>query len=507
MTAMKLLIAAIIAMHLALPAHAQSYENLGPGVNSKYGEIAPYITPDGKKLFFVRTDHPANSLAPDRTQDIWFSKRESNGAWSEAKHLGKPFNTSYFNSVFYQSADGNTRLIRGAYKNGSFKGSGFSLTYLTKDGWSEPEKVKVKKYEGMVKGNVSGICMGNDNKTMVLYISEKNNTSDLYVSFLQNDGSWSQPVSLGPGINTAGDETTPFLAADGVTLYFSSDRQGGYGSNDIYMTRRLDESWTSWSAPVNLGPSVNSNDWDAYYTIPASGDYAYMVSGKNSYGGTDIVRIKLKEDIKPNPVVLITGKVLDAKTNQPVSAKIEYSLLRDGKQVGIASSNASTGEYQIILPYGKFYSFKAEGEGYYSVSENMDLTDLKEYKEITRNLYLAPVEVGQVVRLNNIFFEFGKAVLKEESFVELDNVVTFMNKNPVMEIAIAGHTDNVGADEANLKLSGERAKAVLDYLISKGISASRLTSKGYGETQPVGSNDTEEGKQQNRRVEFRIVKK
>ena len=235
----------------------------------------------------------------------------------------------------------------------------------------------------MSNGKSAGICIGSDNKTMLLYLSEqdeKKSNYNLYVSFYQKDNTWSAPEPLGSDINTAYYEIAPFLAADNTTLYFSSDRPGGYGSNDIYMSRRLDDTWKKWSAPVNLGPAVNSNEWDAYYTIPASGNYAYMVSGNNSYGGMDIVKIRLAEEVKPKPVVLLRGKVLDAKTKQPVAADIAYHYLPDGNEAGIASSNMSSGEYQIILPFGHTYGYRAEAAGYYAVSENRDLKELKEYK-------------------------------------------------------------------------------------------------------------------------------
>ena len=495
---------------LAASLYSQTFENAGPSVNSKYDELAPYITPDGKKLFFVRENHPQNTLMPERTQDIWYCKLEEDGKWSTAKHLGAPFNKTWYNSVFYQSADGNARIIRGDFKKGSFKGSGFSATHLLKDGWSEPEGINVKKYERMSNGKSAGICIGSDNKTMLLYLSEqdeKKSNYNLYVSFYQKDNTWSAPEPLGSDINTAYYEIAPFLAADNTTLYFSSDRPGGYGSNDIYMSRRLDDTWKKWSAPVNLGPAVNSNEWDAYYTIPASGNYAYMVSGKNSYGGMDIVKIRLAEEVKPKPVVLLRGKVLDAKTKQPVAADIAYHYLPDGNEAGIASSNMSSGEYQIILPFGHTYGYRAEAAGYYAVSENLDLKELKEYKELVQDLYLVPIQTGEVVRLNNIFFNTGKWELQAESFIELNRVAQLLNDNPTMQIEISGHTDNVGTDDFNITLSGNRAKAVVDYLISKGITTERLSSKGFGKTKPVAPNDTEEGRKDNRRVEFTIVKK
>jgi outer membrane protein OmpA-like peptidoglycan-associated protein len=211
--------------------------------------------------------------------------------------------------------------------------------------------------------------------------------------------------------------------------------------------------------------------------------------------------------VRPKPVVLITGRVLDQKTGKPLSAEIVYNLITGGDPIGSAISNEETGEYQIVLPYGKNYRFNAIASGYYAVSENMDLSDLKEYKEIKRDLYLVPIEVGQVVRLNNIFFEFGRAELKQESFNELDRVVTLLTENPSMSIEIAGHTDNVGSDVDNLKLSQDRANAVVAYIVSKGISATRIVSKGYGESIAIADNSTEEGRAVNRRVEFKIINK
>ena len=267
------------------------------------------------------------------------------------------------------------------------------------------------------------------------------------------------------------------------------------------MSKRLDDTWQNWTEPVNLGPQINSSAWDAYFTIPASGDYFYMI--RNG----DLVKIKAKEEQKPNPVVLITGKVLNSKTNEPIGTAINYFDLATGNEIGIASSNPKTGEFTIILPYGKNYSFKATAQGYYSVTENLDLSAVSSYKEISKNLLLSPIETGQVIRINNIFFETAKSILKQESFFELDNLAKLLTDNPSMEIFIAGHTDNVGNDEYNNKLSKERAAAVVTYLTGKNIVASRLTSDGFGKTKPVADNSNDDGKALNRRVEFTINKK
>ncbi|MGZ3865843.1 MAG: OmpA family protein [Bacteroidia bacterium] len=481
--------------------------NLGAKVNSYADEIAPIISPDEKTLYYIRSAHAQNKY--NTGEDIWFSQFDkADTSWGDAQHMGLPFNTETVNKVVGITPDGNTMLVKGAYKNGKSQGLGFSFTKRIVGGWSVPEKIKLKDYDDMAKGGYVGSYYANDGKTLLLSFSENaERENDLYVSFLKENGSWSRPMNLTSSINTDYKEDTPFLASDGVTLYFSSDRPGGLGKRDIYFSRRLDETWQNWSPAVNLGSSINTVADDANYSIAASGYYAYMVSERNSIGGSDIVRIKLKDEIKPNPVMLVSGKVINAKTKEFVDASIVYQLLPDGKEAGIAISNPNNGEYKIVLPYGKNYSFNAGANGFIAVSDNLDLTAVSAYKEITRDLYLYPVEVGETIRLNNIFFETAKWDLLPASFVELDKLVKILADNPVMEITISGHTDNVGNDAANQSLSANRAKAVVDYLTNKGIQAARLQQAGYGKSKPIASNDTEEGKALNRRVEFTINKK
>jgi outer membrane protein OmpA-like peptidoglycan-associated protein len=274
----------------------------------------------------------------------------------------------------------------------------------------------------------------------------------------------------------------------------------------MYMTKRQDDSWQKWSEPQNLGPDFNTKDWDAYYTIPASGDYAYFVSNKNSIGALDIFRAKLPQSLKPEPVVLVSGKVYDSKTNKPLAADIHYEILPGGKEVGIARTNPADGSYKITLPAGSLYGFRAEVKGYIPIEENLDVKKIDDYKEIQRDLKMVPFEVGQTVRLNNIFFDFNKSVLHTESNAELDRLVQMLKQSKEVSVEIAGHTDNVGSDAANKKLSESRANAVKAYLVSKGVVASRLKVAGYGSTKPLATNDTEDGRQQNRRVEFTILK-
>jgi outer membrane protein OmpA-like peptidoglycan-associated protein len=333
--------------------------------------------------------------------------------------------------------------------------------------------------------------------------------NDIFVCFLQPDGTWSEPKSLGKTINLKEyNEMTPYLASDGETMYFSSNRPGGLGDNDIWMTKRLDKTWQKWSEPVNLGAPINTEDWDAFFTLDAGGEYAYMSTSKSVYGESDIVRVKLLEKEKPNPVVLVSGNVYNKKTGQPLSATLVYETLPDGEMVGNGISNPEDGAFKIVLPYDKNYSIRASADKFFAISENLKLDSLIKagYKEIHKDLYLVPIEIGQVVRLNNVFFDFDKWDLRPESFVELDRVVKLLNENPAIEIEMSAHTDSRGSDEYNIRLSDNRARSVMEYILYKGISPSRIISKGYGETMPVVPNDTDDNRQLNRRVEFKILK-
>lgn len=489
-------------------------ENLGININSDLPELRPTISPDGNLLFFICENHPANTKYKSvrNSQDIWYSEKDSFGRWGEAVHMEYPLNTIHYNTVFAISPDNNRILIRGAFKDGAYLGKGVSTCYLKKNGaWSEPNMLMVKDYYKYDKGGVSGATMANDGKTLLFYMTPDKNSylNDIFVSFLEPDGTWTEPKTLGKKINLSGyDEMTPFLAADGVTLYFSSNRPGGLGDNDIWMTRRLDKTWQKWTDPVNLGSPINTEDWDAFFTLDAGGEYAYMSSSLKSYGESDIVRVKLLEKEKPNPVVLVSGNVYNAKTKKPLSASLIYETLPDGAEAGNGISSESDGAFKIVLPYDKNYSIRATADKFFAISENLNLDSLIKagYKEIHKDLYLVPIEIGQVVRLNNVFFDFDKWDLRPESFVELDRVVKLLTENPAIEIEMSAHTDAKGSDEYNFKLSDNRAKSVREYIISHGIAESRIVSRGYGETKPVDTNDTDDGRQMNRRVEFTITK-
>jgi len=489
-------------------------ENLGININSELPELRPTISADGKLLFFICENHPYNTKyrSIPNSQDIWYSEKDTSGKWSEAIHMDFPLNTSQYNAVYWISPDNNRILLRGAYQEGAFMSRGVSMSVRKdKDEWSMPNMLYIKNYEKYDRGINSGATMAADGQTLLLYMSPEKGSriNDLYVSFLEKDGSWTEPKTLGKKIDLPEfDEMTPYLAPDGVTMYFSSNRPGGLGDNDIWMTKRLDKTWQKWSDPVNLGAPINTPDWDAFFTMDAGGEYAYLSSSQKSFGSSDIVRVQLLEREKPNPVVLVSGNVYNAKTKMPLSANLIYETLPNGEQVGNGLSSEVDGSFKMVLPYDKNYSIRATADKFFAISENLNLDSLIKagYKEIHKDLYLVPIEIGQVVRLNNVFFDLDKYNLRPESFVELDRVVKLMQENPAIEIELSAHTDSRASDEHNMVLSENRAKSVREYIISRGIDANRMTSHGYGETRPVAPNDTEENMQLNRRVEFKIVK-
>ncbi len=482
--------------------------NLGEAINSTSAELSPIISADGKTLYFVRSNHPQNNN-PNDGQDIWVSTLDASGKWTPAVKMDKQLNSQQYNTIFNINTAGNRMLIGGYFKDGIYWGPGFSIVERVNGQWGIPSHIHIKKFDKMFNGVSSSVNLLTDNSKMILSFSEveEGKENDLYLSKQLKNGKWTQPVSLGKVINTPYDESTPFMAADGVTLYFSSNRPGGYGQNDIYLTRRLDDTWLNWSEPINLGPQINSDQWDGYYTIPANGNVAYMVSYKNTIGKADIVEIKPHKEAKPQPVVLLNGSVLDAKTKDHVEAQITYEILPSLDESSKKTFWSKNGDFKIVLPYGKNYGVSARAAGYVPVSINVDLTRPGAYQELVKDLMLVPIETGQVVRLNNIFFDEYSANLKEESKPELDRLAKLMKENDNMVIEIAGHTDAVGSDSENQLLSDKRAAAVREYLISKGIKANRLFSIGYGESQPIADNNNDIDRQLNRRVEFKILKK
>jgi outer membrane protein OmpA-like peptidoglycan-associated protein len=481
--------------------------NLGKDINTKYTELLPIISPDGKTLFFCRESDPANIgyNYNQADQDIWFSEIDSKGEWKIAKNIGNSLNNTYPNYLCSITPDGNMALVGNTYFYEDNAFNGVCITYRTEKGWSKPKKIKIENFVNQSKFNE--YCLSMDGKKLLMAIqnSESFGEKDIFVSFRINDTLWSTPKNLGPAVNSRSSEISPFLAADDKSLYFASEGHPGFGMSDLFVSRRLDSTWTNWSLPENLGSQINSENWDAYFSLDAEGEWGYYSSYRNTYGQADIFKIKIPDSLRPTPVVLISGKVLNKKTKKPLDAKVIYEILPEGKEIGIARTNPKTGEYKITLPSGFKYGFRAEADSFLSVSDNIDLSDLKKYGEITRDLELVPIEKGETFVVNNLFFAYNDSKLNPDSYPELNRLAEFMGRNPKIMIKIDGHTDNQGSDDYNLELSKKRANSVKTYLVTQGVSKKRISTEGKGSKFPRNENDTDENMQKNRRVEMQII--
>lgn len=483
-------------------------ENLGAGVNSKAQEVAPVISPDGKTLYFTRGKYEGNTGNAE-FQDVWVSAKQGD-AWSEAQNIGAPINNADNNAIVSIAPDGKTLYLMNVYRPDGTMAFGLSKAIRTKLGWSPPIECKIDDIYNLDKKNNTEFALAPKGNVLVMSIKREdtNGERDLYVSFLKPDATWSKPQNMGAVINTAEVESAPFVATDNKTLYFTSYGHAGYGGGDIFVTRRLDDTWTKWSVPENLGPAINTPQWDGFLSIPASGDYAYVSSMQNSVGGEDIFRFKVYPAIRPEPVAIISGTVLNAVDKKPVKADIVTDLLKDSTNVNYShiEYDPETGEYKLIVPVKEKYRLSTNKDGFYAPSEEIDLSREKNFREIKRNLTLIPIQAGTKITLNSVMFEQSKFELASSSLFELDKMVKLMQQHPAMEILLEGHTDNQGELALNVKLSEDRVNEVKKYFVSKGIAENRIQIKAWGPTKPLANNELEESRRRNRRVEFTILR-
>ena len=662
-------------------------QNLGEAVNSYYNEINPVMSPDGKTLYFVRVNHPENKYGDYDSQDIWYTTMNEDGSWNEAQRLPDNVNIGRYNAILSVSEDGKSALINGIYdKNGTiWKKRGLSLIRKNNDSWTVPEPMEIDGLSKMNSGLMTNAYLSRDERMLVTCFSKGINSKkqDIYISIREGD-KYSRPKKI-KALNSKAIETAPFLNAENNVIYFASNRRGKY-NYDIYRSEMMAGDWKRWTTPVLLNDTINSFKYESYFKTNLSGSTAYYASSNESFGNSDIFKIKIFED---QPYVVVRGKVINYKTKEEMPAGQHFAVLANGTAIDslvidhqtatytatmplgnsysltanvekfkprnkiidvseveeytemyadlyvepfdyvllkgnlrVKSTNEripttsnprliingevpdslfvdyDAGIYEVKLPYGHTYTmvvntnefdpipdvlnlenvdeFKeisrdlyvdkektavvtgkifdkntgdpfpadvpvslklndanatkvtidsltreysvevslgvihtlsADAEDYYSVTEVINLAGETEKIKVLKDLYLVPLEIGQSVRLNNIFFETAKATLKEESYPELQRVVKFLEDNPKISIEIGGHTDNVGKKGYNQKLSENRAESVAQYLLLHGIPESAITFKGYGMSTPIADNDTETGRQINRRVEFTIIGK
>jgi len=491
-------------------------EQLDKNINSDYSELNPLLSPDGKTLYFSRRNHPENVGGVNDKEDIWYSELGHDGKWTLARNMGRQFNNEYpnfVNAVSSATPDGKSvlLLLGNRYEEKGKMLAGVSVSNNIGGTWTDPKPLRIEDdYNFNDKANY---FLTNTRKILLMSIEREDSHGgrDLYVSFAKGDTLWTKPLNMGTVINSAGEETGPFLASDDKTLYFSSNGFSGFGGSDVFMSKRLDDTWTNWSPPENMGPDINSKLDDLFFNIPSTSDYAYYSRGVTEEN-IDIFRVKMPLFHGPEPIIVVKGKLIDSKTGKPIGAKIIYEELPSGKEVGIAYANPETGEYEIHLPGGKLYGFRAEAEGYVSENQNLDLRDLnKDGVYDQKDIRLAPIGVAAIeenvkIVLNNVFFDFDKSILKPESFPELNRIVSLMNERLGMNVEIEGHADATGPEAYNMDLSHRRANSVGKFLGEKGIAGERITVTFFGESKPIDTNATPEGRKKNRRVEFKILK-
>ncbi len=489
-------------------------------INSSYDEQNPVVSPDGKTLYLSIANHPQNIAGKKDPGDIWISVKEGAG-WSAPVHGGTVLNNTAFNGVAGISKDGNELYLLSHYKaNGSAPTTqGISVSRKTNAGWSTPENISIPYFLNR-SASLSGYWQ--EDLSVVVLSAESYNTSgaeDIYVSIKQNGG-WSELINLGKTINTTFQEMSPSLSAEGSKLYFASNgRKGGLGSFDIYVSNRLDDTWTSWSEPVNLGAEINSDGRELYYREFSSLAFSLFTTTRNSDGYGDvrlykdslhneliaaiespIVEVPAKMIADNDNTIIISGRVTNSKTGEGIPARLVFS-----SDSVYTISGGAEGVYSIGLPPAKVYSIEIDAKGFVNLAERLDIRSI-DMNNLEMNFKLQPIEVGAIVNLKSVLFETGTTELLDESYRELNGVVDFLKSNPKVEIELEGHTDNRGDMKKNLLLSQQRVDKIKSYLVSKGISGRRIKGKGFGGSRPVASNNTEEERRLNRRVEFRILK-
>ena len=482
----------------------QARENLGNAINSKFNEICPVVSPDGQKLYFTRWKHPDN-LGANKNQDIWVSNWQPDRTWSKATLYPAPINNDENNAVCGITPNGKTLLLNNVYGKDGTMEKGVSFSFLLRTGeWSFPKALKILNFKN--KSEFSEYTLAPNGKVLVMTTETKDTYGgkDIYVSFLNADDSWSEPKNVGPVVNTGEAESTPFIAPDGVTMYFSSSGHVGYGNNDIFLSRRLDDTWQNWSVPENLGPIVNTPQWDGYFSVSAKGDYAYFSSTENSIGAEDIYRIKIPEKARPLTLIQLTGQVINQKTKEPMAARLLIKSKFNPSDTLSIDYDPYVGDYSFMWPAKKAFTVQIKKAGYFSKVEHFDFTSEKNFLLVNRNFFLQTVEKNKAYALANISFDQGKADLKPGFEAELEKVIAILSDNSQYTLLLEGHTDNQGDWNDNLKLSLERVENVKAYLVSKGVDANRIETKGWGGSRPLANNFVEETRKNNRRVEFTI---
>jgi len=485
-------------------------ELLDSRINSPAGESNPVITPDGNYLYFGRSKG-GNFFDYKIHVSQWLGN-----SWSPPVQLGSPPNMNSQNFIGSFTSD-NQLFVFTSHNSGGFNKDNESKIMIARKKGSSYEIVEELDFFKGQKGfgfnplngkwNLEGQVLYDSpfisaDGTILLFSSNLNSgigAQDLYMCRKDEKGNWGEPENLGPIVNTPAMESSPFLYADNKTLFFSSNGHPGLGKMDIYRTV-LENG--QWSKPEPLGAPINSEAVDYYFSVSAVGGYAYFVSDRDKEHDFNIYQTAVKENILPEKVVLLSGIIRNSKDESPLNAEICIEDLDKQEKVAQLYSDTENGSYSVSLIKGRSYSISAEKDSFTFYSMDFFISEENPGDTLKRDIYLMPIEKGAALVLNNLFFDSGSSKIKPESMLELKRLSRLLKENPQFQIEISGHTDNVGSRSSNDKLSKDRAESVRVFLMKEGINQSRLSAKGYGFSKPVASNDTDEGRKQNRRVEI-----
>ena len=496
--------------------------NIGPGINTEHPEYFPTLTVDGKIMLFTR-EVPANNNSPRGQEDFFVSELTDENVWGKAFPMPPHINTPRNEGAPTLSADGRTLIFvacadeTGNYGEGRNGYGSCDLFITTREGntWSKPKNLpgKVNTYNWESQPSLSS-----DGKTLyfVRRVGQRGTQrSDIFVTTLGDDGKWGKPVPLPENINTGRMETSVHIHPDGKTLYFSSNGHIGMGGYDIFMTQKQPNG--SWSDPKNLGYPINTENDENSLLVGPDGDIAFFASDRpGGFGNLDIYYFEMPEELRPTRTTYFEGLVFDITDKKPLGGKFELVDLETGEQVIKSEADNTTGEFLVALPTQKRYALNVSYPGYAFYSKNFNMIERDDLEALHMDIPLIPTGTEGAIKLENVFFDLGKSTLREESFVELNKLYGFLKENESIRIEIGGHTDTRGDAQSNQVLSQNRAKAVYDYIVDKGISKERMNYKGYGQQKPINTDEEieqlstieekERAHQENRRTEYRILK-
>lgn len=478
---------------LANPVDYVAY-NLEDSINSELDEYLPALTADDQTLIFTRKNGPTG-------EDFFISRKNTDGTWQKASLLPPPLNSDGNEGAHCLSADGKTIYFTACYREDSKGGCDLYVSKLTAEGWSTPENLGLTINTAHWETQPS---ISFDGKTLYFVSNRPGGFggSDVWMSRKNDQNEWAKPENMGPYINSRKDEISPFIHYDDQTLYFASEGMAGMGRLDLYLSKRQPDG--DFGPARNLGYPINTEKDESSLFVNMAGNLALFSSESGeSRGKNDIYYFEIPDDIRPEKAIYVKGRLIDAESKRPLAGKVEIVDLSSGSVVFSEITFPSDGRFLTSLPAGKAFAFNASRGGYLFFSENFTI-DPNQSSEVYE-IALQPIKAGNEVVLRNIFYQSNAATLEEKSLVELRKLKEFLAINPNMIIEIQGHTDNVGGKTLNLELSTQRAKNVYDALIRFGVNAKQLSYKGYGDTKPLASNDTEDGRSSNRRTQFKVI--